>query len=170
MPKLPFLLSLILTLSLASLTYARETEETIALDTKVPLQCISLTNDFGVRVILPKETISKLAQKEPKVLDMSEVEIRVYGDRAIELLKSLDGTRDEFGCQKGVSSGQETLYLVARFIKSGKATIFSPKSTKPEPKVIYRQTHCGRRHPAGFININTTAGKPVILMLLACIT
>jgi hypothetical protein len=170
MPKHPFLLSLILSLGLASSAYSRESEEAIAIDPKVPLQCISLTNNFGVKVILPKETVSKLARREPKVLDMSEQEIRVYGDRAIELLKSLNSARDEFGCQKGVSNGQETLYLVARFIKSGKATIFSSKSTKPESKVIYRESYCGRRDPAGFININTIAGKPVILMLLSCIT
>lgn len=168
--KRSFLPSLILALGLTAPAYARETEETIAIDTKIPLKCIFLTNDFGVRVILPKQEIYRLARKEPQVLDMSEVEIKVYGDRAIELLKFWGSVRDEFGCQKGMLIGSETKYLVARFIKSGNVTILSPKSTKPEPKVIYSQTHCGRRYPAGFININTTAGKPVILMLLACIT
>ncbi|MBW4620641.1 MAG: hypothetical protein KME17_14965 [Cyanosarcina radialis HA8281-LM2] len=166
----PFLLSVILTLGLLFPSYARETQETITVDRTIPLNCISLTNEFGVRVILPKEIVSRLARKEPQVLDMSEVEIGIYGDRAIELLKSLHSAKDEFGCQKGTLTRGETLYLVARSIKSGMATILSPKSTKPEPKVIYSQTHCGRRHPVGFININTPAGQPVVLMLLACMS
>jgi hypothetical protein len=85
-------------------------------------------------------------------------------------LKSLGDTKDEFGCQTGVLTYGEPLYLVARLIKSGNATILSPKSNKPETEVIYRQSYCGRSNPAGFINITTNSGKPVVLMLLSCIT
>jgi hypothetical protein len=68
----PFLLSLILTLGLALPSYSRETQETIALNKTIPLQCISLTNQFGVKVILSKKNIADLARQEPKVLDLSE--------------------------------------------------------------------------------------------------
>lgn len=109
----------------------------------LPTSCIALEAEGGsATIVLSRQTLELLAARDVHALErkVSRVELLASG-RARELLKFLAPGRDRFGCQRlRGKPPMNTSFLVGWLLEQGRAVVFTPRFSGPEPAIIVRHT------------------------------
>jgi hypothetical protein len=121
----------------------RITTHRVSLLGVLPAPCIALEARGGVAtIVLSRDTVDRLAARDEHAVEnkISRMDFLASG-RARELLKLLVPGRDHLGCQRlRGKPTSEIAYLVGWLLEQGRAAVFTPRFSGPEPAVVVRHT------------------------------